>query len=285
MPKAFIVAPLRNSQSTPVRLSYNYNILKAVSALIQVVYGSFEIYQASKRQLPKFGYAAYSLAVIPYAYMSFLNLLAAVCEPQYPSMFLVLYRGVEHRPQVDVDFATTDQTQQPVSLENIALVASQGASDNSVISDEREAYISGAVGVAYGDLTGDLIGYRHSVLYPTPRGPSKFLSRIRWILFRELGWLYGSIVLCFAAVPEIIILLLTGFKPGQSTESQRAWMMTSLLVGQAYGRLFYISRTKLEKSITDLSFLVPMLIAGTAAIGGFVVVGQMMMQDEVCAII
>lgn len=55
------------------------------------MYGTSELYQSSLRQLPRFGYAAYSLTVIPYMIMSLVNLVATACEPQYSTMFLLRY--------------------------------------------------------------------------------------------------------------------------------------------------------------------------------------------------
>lgn len=93
VPKSFTVAPLTDPDFTPLTLSCNYSIPKAMVAIIQVLSGSKELYESSERQLPKFGYAAYSLTVIPYLIMSLVNLVATACEPQYPTMFLVLYGG------------------------------------------------------------------------------------------------------------------------------------------------------------------------------------------------
>lgn len=276
VPKTFTVAPLRNSGSTPVQLTYNYNIVKAFAAITQGIYGSFELYQASQRQLPKFGYAAYSLTVIPYILMSFLNLLAAVCEPQYPSMFLVLYRGVGDRASTDSSVAGL--TLQPLSSDGMAEVATHDLGDD-------ETYVSGAVGEAYGDLSGDLTGYRNSILYSGTQYFSQLPLLGKWIILPKFTWIAKIAVYFFAAVPVIIILLLTGFKEGQSTESQRAWMMTSLAVGESYGISFYSLRTRVVKTVEDCLVLVLGLIVGTAVIGGFVVVAQMMLQDEVCTIL
>lgn len=99
VPENSIVAPLRDSSgSTPIKLSCNYSIFKSIIAIIQIVYGGLGLYEASAREVPKFGYAAYSLTVIPYILMSLVNLLANICQPQYPTMFLVLNESVEDQP-------------------------------------------------------------------------------------------------------------------------------------------------------------------------------------------
>lgn len=138
MPKTFTVQPLAESGSTALMLSCNYSILQAVAAILQIVYGSLELYEASKRQIPKFGYAAYSLTVIPYVIMSLTNLLATLCEPQYPALFLVLYRG-EQRPSEE---DSADKGTPKV----------EDSSRSAGVLEEPQPNIVGAVGEAYGDL-------------------------------------------------------------------------------------------------------------------------------------
>lgn len=93
VPKLFTVSQFSDAELTPLTLSNNYSVAKAVVAIIQVVYGTTELYQSSLRQLPRFGYASCSLTVVPYLMMSLVNLAATACEPQYPTLFLVRYGG------------------------------------------------------------------------------------------------------------------------------------------------------------------------------------------------
>lgn len=69
--------------------------MKTSAAIIQIFYGSYELYAAAVRsdQFQRLGYAAYSLTVIPYVLMSFLNGLTSLSRPSYPSMYLVYYCG------------------------------------------------------------------------------------------------------------------------------------------------------------------------------------------------
>lgn len=57
--------------------------------IAQILYGTFQLYQSSGPQIHKAGYAAYQLTVIPYILMSLINLLASLCEPEFPAIFLV----------------------------------------------------------------------------------------------------------------------------------------------------------------------------------------------------
>lgn len=142
--------------STPLKLSCNYSILQAVAAILQIVYSSLELYEASARQIPKYGYASYSLTVIPYIVMSLANLLATICEPQYPSMFLVVYRGVEKVPGAPADSSGEGLLQEPKSS---SATPGEGDLMSAESLKEPQDQIIGAVGEAYGDLTkGEVVG-------------------------------------------------------------------------------------------------------------------------------
>jgi hypothetical protein len=68
---------------------------KAIAAIVQIIYASYELYQARGLQVERYGYAAFSLTVTPYILMSFLNLIATACEPQYTAVYIVLFREFE----------------------------------------------------------------------------------------------------------------------------------------------------------------------------------------------
>lgn len=103
VPGFFTIKPLipegtttAKSSDTPrykTKLGSNSNILKSGVAILQICYGSYELYDAYKGKLEKLGYASYALTVIPYIMMSFLNLCASLCQPGYSAMYLVHYRG------------------------------------------------------------------------------------------------------------------------------------------------------------------------------------------------
>lgn len=66
-------------------LAYNYSLAKIVAAIAQILYGSSQLL----RGIGIFNHRGYQLTIIPYIIMSVFNLLAALCEPEFPAMFLV----------------------------------------------------------------------------------------------------------------------------------------------------------------------------------------------------
>lgn len=81
-----------------------------------------------------------------------------------------------------------------------------------------------------------------------------------------------------------MIYILTHFNGQQSTELQRGFVMAWLVLGQVYGWLLY-SLLGSNGMLIERVRLFVTLIVGAGAVGGFVVVGQMMMADEVCTVI
>ncbi|KAF8241761.1 hypothetical protein K440DRAFT_641244 [Wilcoxina mikolae CBS 423.85] len=55
----------------------------------KIIIAAKGLYDAQGHQVEKFGYAAYSFTVLPYLFMSLINLVAVFCEPQYPALYLV----------------------------------------------------------------------------------------------------------------------------------------------------------------------------------------------------
>ena len=95
----FDVKPIDN-QLGKQNLCSDYNIAKSIAGVIQTCYASFELYQAGIDHIPRYGYAAYQLTVVPYLLMSVVNLIGAVLEPTYPTIYLVENKCHEDPPKV-----------------------------------------------------------------------------------------------------------------------------------------------------------------------------------------
>ena len=150
----FTVRPPKSfepNESNSFELASNYSLFKALAGVFQVLYGSLELYKARGGQLEKYGYAAYSLTVIPYVLMSLVNLLAAALLPQYPSMYVVLYKG-KHAP----DETTGNSIDEPAGNDE---PAEEPAGDDepagepaAELAETLVDKIGGEVGWAYGNL-------------------------------------------------------------------------------------------------------------------------------------
>ncbi|KAK4182618.1 hypothetical protein QBC35DRAFT_395605 [Podospora australis] len=70
-------------------LASSNNFMKLVISFVQTCWASVTVYQTRGDQIQQYGYAAFGLTVVPYAFMSALNTLANLATPEYPAMFLI----------------------------------------------------------------------------------------------------------------------------------------------------------------------------------------------------
>ncbi|KAH0603956.1 uncharacterized protein H6S33_006987 [Morchella sextelata] len=163
-----------HKKAVPLRLSSNERIVKALCTIFQLLYGSYELYKMGGDHLKKYGYAAYEFTIIPYLSMSLMNLLVSCVRPTYPTMYIVYYRGTEEHiptdgrnPSDNNQRTTTDEDQGKPALNQLEVVPvdeKEGADGNQNLdylkdwwnpsNSEFEENVSGAIGYAYGDLSG-----------------------------------------------------------------------------------------------------------------------------------
>lgn len=69
--------------------AHQTSAVKVIFSLAQAVAGGVAIYRARGNQIKQYGYGAFGLSVVPYVFMSVVNLTALLLGPEYPSMYLV----------------------------------------------------------------------------------------------------------------------------------------------------------------------------------------------------
>jgi hypothetical protein len=255
-----------------IKLSSTCNPLKAISAIVQLVFACITLYRSRGDQLNRYGYAAFGLTVVPFAVMSFVNLIANITTPDYPAVFMVRTETMDKAERDGGIFVGAVATLYWNTDPDITASDSgvEGASPDAAISTETASSADGNHGPSVGR-------------YVDSRRKSR----------SETAQLYGSIglaVLAFVA-PYAIIGGLTGFKAGSSTSAQRGWTMSWLVIGQVYGGYIQILRKYAYPDLaSDMSgaemYVVTTLVVlftGVPAIGGYVVVTQMIIADGYCA--
>jgi len=78
-----------------MEIARSYSFVRGISAIAQIFFAIKALYGARGDQIDRYGYAAFGVTVIPYLWMSVLNLIAAIMQPQYPYMYLLHYRNAE----------------------------------------------------------------------------------------------------------------------------------------------------------------------------------------------
>ncbi|KAI9781970.1 MAG: hypothetical protein M1839_005563 [Geoglossum umbratile] len=85
----WVASQFKEPRKSTTTLSCNYNLVKVLIALGQVVYATATLYRTRGNQIARYGYSAFGLTVAPYALMSIVNLIGNIMCPEYPAMYLV----------------------------------------------------------------------------------------------------------------------------------------------------------------------------------------------------
>lgn len=254
-----------------MELCSSYNVPKAIIAVLQAIYASITLYRARGDQIQRYGYAAFGLTVLPYLIMSIMNLFATSLLPDYSTLYIV--RSLES------DEAITAGAQVDGAVGRIV---------QSTIEDDMFPASN-----AYESLP--CITHVHSKIEVPcyPPIPFEKVRAERW----TPGWIYNSILLniyVFGAVPIAIIGIWTHFHAGKSTIAQRVWTMIWLAMDIGSGPWIDMLSDKevpymLAPTFRPFIFIMRVLfwwywiaLATIPAIGGFVVVGQMLRSYGTC---
>ncbi|KAJ6440276.1 hypothetical protein O9K51_06066 [Purpureocillium lavendulum] len=187
----------------------NHSIMKVLISIGQLLFAVVTLYETRGNQIEVYGYAAFGLTVAPYVWMSFINLLANLMCPQYPTMLVVDSPGLDEMRRE---------------------LADQGR--------EAEYPVGGTVGRIDADMQQRVVAY-YRVALKCPTAFHQFFE----ILDPANGSVKESVLpvlmaygaVAFAAVPIAIVGGLSRFKAGQSAISERVWTMLWLCLGPAVG--------------------------------------------------
>lgn len=246
--------PVNQEQTTQSEaiLASSSNLLKLFVSLIQSVWAIITIYRSRGDQIQQYGYAAFGLTVAPYASMSILNALANMLTPDYPSMFLI------RTPEMDK------------------------------VEADGEGFFKGAIRVRLQDISpADTQGGRIG------RAPaSNLMYLFSPIVFEERPQTVLFISFLFSLIPLGIVGGLSGFQQGNSSQVERGFTMSWLVLGIVYGiqsgATDFASLTgQGERTWAWGAFYYTYLVCtvGAPAIGGMVVVGMMIRSFGICTLI
>ncbi|TQN74048.1 hypothetical protein CSHISOI_01376 [Colletotrichum shisoi] len=247
-----------------IQLGSTYNIPKALFALGQAAWGITTVYRTQGDQLDRYGYAAFGVTVAPYAFMSLVNLIALIVTPEYNCIYLV------HTPDLDK-------------------------------ARRRGGRFCGMV--ASVDL--DSIKEPLRTFWPSQAAHTS----------------YFAVTTVLLLLPAVLVAALTGFNPVRSTVYQRVWILCWIAFGIVMGPIIRmltvfpseihgVYRIRANVAIAyaldnaafmqrvidwlvakyfrliETSFYVYVVLGAaicfTPAIGGMVVVGEMLQEFGVC---
>ena len=252
-----LVPALRNSKE--IVLGAPREVPSAAIAIAQVIFSIITFYRNRGEQVEKYGYAAYSFSVFPYALMSLANLTKLYFCGKYPSMYVL-------------------RTKTLVEAERLGEL------------------FEGAVGVleenrGEGDKADKYPQDDDPMAFPTE--PPCWLKWISHPRFRPLGdyrnWririppIVGTLILVLAFISQpIFVFHFSGFNHGQSTRAQRICMLGWLIANEVSALVLCNWDIFLHAGHPLIKWVVGVLAPPICvfAMWGFVTVGGMLRAES-----
>lgn len=328
-----------------------------VAAIGQLLFACLALYWGEGEAQKKAGYTAYSLTVIPYAIMSFLNFIVAVLVPDYSTRYLVRNNIMDEAESRGGQFSAIVGTlqretegdrypevmvfQKPESYHGKRITtAMQDINSNAhklSLDGEGSEFqgqmkwiveVGRKIECAYAPnivlSTGGLLGIinmpptaveeliqgdpsenapRHDIISVPSVDihliPAKQLYRSIWVTRFFRRSLLRIPFMFFEVLPYILIVILTGFRGGESSRLAKFWMLYWLITGQICGGLIEpFKQAALRRHIFDLSgrlsivllpgivsLLVALALVLTPSIAIFIMVWRQILKYGICKVV
>ncbi len=289
LPPTAVVTANVDDLSKGFHISSSYNFAQITISILQLMASSTTLYETRGDQLSHYGYAAFDLTVLPYIIMSAVNLLGNLFCPNHETIYLV------ESPELQEAKARGGKFDGAIGklVELKAFKIEEGnLSTNLAYFVEKESQVH--IGVAEratgsGDNTALAASMPKTsparLVYCAVDACTKLvtLEIPAHVHFEEshLRFSFSKLedfVFIFAPIPLIVVAILTHFHEGSSTTAQRVWTMMWLVFNSVFG--FIAGVTKPENRNERNDTLIWLL--AVPAIGGVVVVGQMLREYGVC---
>ncbi|KAK0715362.1 hypothetical protein B0H67DRAFT_537735 [Lasiosphaeris hirsuta] len=289
----FLERNLNHIHLTSSQVLCGSNFAKAAISAAQLVYALATLYRTQSYQVKDYGYAAYGLSVIPYAWMSLINLAGNLMCPRYQSMYLV------RSPALD-------------TLEKLFKERSSGGDYSNVF------WVDGTIG----RIDSDKETILENTYLEKRKQLWKFVNRLKWLNPEQkpkfsntflamcevacaFSWpkqYFATLTLFIAFAPFIAVAGLTGFQPGHISQPYQnivmlMWILFGAVIGpilahggeSAYeprpilGGITQEGRKGRKTWVFGVVAATITVLYSAPAIVGFVIVGYMMEQDGVCS--
>ncbi|AEO68701.1 uncharacterized protein THITE_2145780 [Thermothielavioides terrestris NRRL 8126] len=265
-------------------VSSNYNWIQSLIAIFQAGSAALTLYRSRGDQIQRYGYAAFGLTVVPYLVMSIVNLMASIATADYPTVYMVgsaemdearrrggVFDGVVGRLESDIETSNADAPLYELKYKHL-----DPATPKEFVKVLERVSGSGAYppsinisSSSYANEAGML-----SVAAYTPLAPhSRPLPRTRSILSNRLVQEF-IIPTLLSSLSLVVVGALTRFNAGASTVAQRGLTMSWLIIGIVFG--WWADMNAGLFFIVSLGFLI------VPAVGGFIVVAEMLREYGIC---
>jgi len=287
-----------------IQLARSCSWSKMAVSILQLIYACITLYRTRGNQIERYGYAAFGFSVFPFALMSFCNFICVGPVGEYPCIFALKsaimneaesHKGKfigavgsgetipagNHTPKPPNGFIAAELwTENPESGRELVItmngIEKRFKLKPDSLHEVRLHQLHRTIGI-----NEHVIGcpYHDS---GNPTQPVSKLSMIFTTLFLVL------LPLLVLVIPHAFVFLVSGFRTGESTVAQRAWMMAWLSVNQLSFfpfALLTVARPGYHISWIHRDGKVVILLScilSIASIGGYVEVGMMLKDSMLC---
>ena len=289
-------------------------------AVFQTLYASATLYRARGDQIEQYGYAAFGLTVAPYLVMSIVNLVSTILTPSYATTFLVeseimkeaarrdgaRFNGVVGTLEHDQSVTKGTDMAFEIGQQGCYFVRQQHPSSSCTAHGKTTTGVEEAMEMAR----------RRWLIELGPRDNDQSVKPIVLVPACHQSSLpisaEGSTIMNLSLFVGLISLVINGvlthFKTGKSTRAQRVWTMTWLVFGIVVGSTSHkknyvedpgklqqeeaslsrrylgvkIQSVKISGSASWAQPFMMLLVYGGSAVGGLVVVCQMLLDYGSC---
>ncbi|KAK3342125.1 hypothetical protein B0T25DRAFT_617853 [Lasiosphaeria hispida] len=276
-----------------IHLTSSHNFAKAAISAAQLVYALATLYRTQSYQVKDYGYAAYGLSVVPYAWMSLINLVGNLMCPRYQSMYLVRSPALNTLEKFFAKFPDG-------SYSNVFWV--DGTIGRIDLKTEKN------LEVMYIERRKQLLGFVNRLkwlnLEQETDLSNTFLAmcEVAYAISRPQPYFDILMTIFIAFAPFIAVAGLTGFRTGNISQPYQnvvmlMWILFGAVIGpilahggeNAYeprpilGGITQEGRKGRKTWIFGVLAAAITVLYSVPAIAGLVIVGYMMEQDGVCS--
>lgn len=253
-------------------IAASYSIPKAVIAMLQLGYAIMTLYQSRGNQIQHYGYGAFALTVVPYAFMSLINLFGNMLTPSYQALYLVgsdvmdearrrgarfdgvvgrlvqdsdgksgtseVVSGTEEEKKSRVDFSYTD-----ASISKTFSVSVVDYSSPPLPKYQRRKYVKENIEATAEDASACVFvpscsEFRriNQYKYPTNINRTQMTPQGTFTFSRQGHDVDWRTLTCFINAGIILGIFggVTGFQGGEATQSQLGWILHWYIFGAVF---------------------------------------------------
>ena len=309
-----ILRLLGMNHSHEIKLASTHDIPRILFSIIQTISGGYALYKARGPQIERYGYAAFGLTVLPYMMVSIINLIGSLLTSEYETLYMVhsatmdemkerggLCDGVVgtlEKPDYRQSANPADETNIKLTGSTMEFMGSPGQVHCHGVgtdSSKDQLQVSEINHIPPSKEIWQIEKWRQQwrdrkkgsePLFLSPRlhvpSQSSF-TRLRPAWYQPYLNLLAILLLILAlGMPYLIIGMLTGYRIGESTSTQRTFTLNWLTCGQLQGyAVSYIEAVKGKRRVMT-SFIIIVLTYGSYCTMGLIAVAQEMIEFGTC---